>query len=473
MLGLVLGTVALIAWVMSYSIGQLVHDKLSLIRAADAAVLSAAMMQARAFNAHAYLNRAQLAHQVAMAHLVTLASHERFRATQAKQATIQNPPAFLIGMFFGPAYAAAYLSARMGGVDDSLALSRLELSFRKHDALIHDVIDRVRRQLIRDLPHTRNHIFERVLIQNVGASGSAMRGSTLRQLGLSYQVVQDDLIGRVQYLSHQTPVWQSALSNVMKPYGFLHSRNHTKRNQWAINIRCPHKRHELRRRGQTSLSAGGVYESSDSLSFHAIRSNKAIGCYQREYPMGWAMVSAKRTQMAELDTHQNSPMNFSRQSFWKWVRDQSNPGWDIFNGSDNQLAKHWASTSRVRWMTKKVAGYADIASRPDVRIPFGVTIHQSAQSLGTLNAQSKVKVEGRFNFALLDKNDSIRAHSAAESYFERPGSRSDRQHEIPSLFHPYWHARLINASAVAKHPMTTQPFIDKTLRSSHEIDSIQ
>jgi hypothetical protein len=472
-LGLVLGTVAMIAWAISYSVGQLVHDKLSLLRAADAAVLSAAMAQARALNTHAYLNRAQLGHQVAMAHLVTLASHENFRVTQARQVSRQNPPAFLIGMFFGPAYAAAYLSARMGGIDDALALSRLEQAFRKHDDLIHSAIEHVRRQLLRDLPHARNRMFEKILIRNVGASGSAMRGATLKQLGLSYEIRQDDMVGRVHYLSHQSPVWQSALSNVMKPYGYLHARNHTAHNQWAINTHCPHKRHELRRLGHTSLSADGAYEASDSLSFHAIRSNKIIGCYQREYPMGWAVVTAKNTQIAEPDSGQNSSMNFSRQSFWKWVRDQSKADWDIFNGSDNQLGKQWARSSRVRWTMKKVPRYADITDHPDIPIPFEVNIHQSAKSLGMLNAQSKVKIGEKLNFSLLGTNDSIRAHSAAESYFERPGPRNDRQQETPSLFHPYWHARLINAKSVTNRFIPGQSYVSTAIGSEHDHDTMQ
>mgnify|MGYP000291181304 CR=1 FL=1 len=69
-LGLALTSLGILAWVTSYYLSHLVHDKLSLLRATDAAALSAATSHARTLNFHAYLNRAQLAHQLAMLHLL-------------------------------------------------------------------------------------------------------------------------------------------------------------------------------------------------------------------------------------------------------------------------------------------------------------------------------------------------------------------------------------------------------------------
>jgi hypothetical protein len=445
-LGLSLCAVAILGWLLSFNIGQLVHDKLSLLRAADAAILSAATIQARAMNAHAYLNRAQLAHQLAMTHLVTLASQERLRATQARQSTIQNPPAFLIGMFFGPTYASAYLSARAGGLDDTLVLQQLEDAFGKHDALIQDVIARTRQDLLQNLHALRKQVFETVLIHNVGDNGSAMRGTSLQQLGLTYQTEHDELDKSLRELNAQSPEWQSALSGVTKPYGFLRHRNHTKHNYWAVNIRCPHKRHALRRRGHTEISQDGVYEASDSLSFHAIRSNKIIGCYEREYPMGWAVVN-RPGKMTGQNIDSSGSQNFAQQSFWRWVAKQSMPGWDIFNGSDNQLASQWAHMRPIRWSMKQAVGYADLTSQRDKPLYLEVQIQQSANKLGMIHARSRIQTLGRFNVQALNAGDSIQAHVAAETYFERPEHRKDQQFEQPSLFQPYWNARLVRVQS--------------------------
>src|SRR5690606_3128512 len=59
----------------------------------DAADYSGALVQAGALTMLAYINRAQVAHQVAMAHLVALGSPAHFAAMEAQRASLSNPPA--------------------------------------------------------------------------------------------------------------------------------------------------------------------------------------------------------------------------------------------------------------------------------------------------------------------------------------------------------------------------------------------
>jgi hypothetical protein len=73
-LGLLMAAVAAASLVVLYNLGQTVESRARLTHAADAAAYSGALEQARALNALAYVNRTQIAHQVAMAHLVTLAA---------------------------------------------------------------------------------------------------------------------------------------------------------------------------------------------------------------------------------------------------------------------------------------------------------------------------------------------------------------------------------------------------------------
>ena len=219
-LGLILCTVALVAWALSLNLGRLVHNKASLLRATDAAVYSAAVAQARALNLHAYLNRAQLAQQVAMAHLITMASAQRYRATLAQQASRLNPPVALIGMLFGPQYGAAYLSAKTGGTGDQVALAQLSDAFNRHDDVIHHVIERVRAEQFKSLSSYRNQILEDVLVKNVGASGSSMTGATMNELGLEATFMVDDLPGFVSRFSSTDRRWQAMLKRVSKQYGF-------------------------------------------------------------------------------------------------------------------------------------------------------------------------------------------------------------------------------------------------------------
>ncbi|KAG0766153.1 hypothetical protein G6F22_017889 [Rhizopus arrhizus] len=73
-LGMLIVAVAATSLVVLYNLGQTVEGRVRLTHAADAAAYSGALEQARALNAIAYVNRTQIAHQVAMAHLVTLAA---------------------------------------------------------------------------------------------------------------------------------------------------------------------------------------------------------------------------------------------------------------------------------------------------------------------------------------------------------------------------------------------------------------
>ncbi len=450
LLGLVLLGLAGLAWACSYYIGHLVHDKVSLVRATDAAVLSAATVQARHLNLHAYLNRAQLANQLGMIHLVTLASQERFRATQAQQSLAMNPPAFVIGMFFGPSYAASYLAAQAGSVSDSLALQNLESAFQRHDQVIQDTIEQTRRELLRHMITMRNQTLQNVLVRNIGESGSSMRGASLAELGLTLEIVRDELKDGIHYFSTQSPVWDSTFKQVIEPYGYLKPRHLTKQNIWAVNVRCPHKRHTLRRRGQTTVNPNGSFESSDTLSFHAIRSNRMIGCYEREYPMGWAQIDSSAQDQSTFPVYGSNSseqantaagQNFSSQPFWRWVQNQSIPGWNIFNGQNNQLARLWSDAQKIRWQSKAKAGFTDVkVSQPSYR--FDINTSQSFKFLA--QRKNKTGFGGRFNFMDVHPSDMLRAQSSSQTYFVRPDARKDGKEESPNLFHPYWHARLVS-----------------------------
>src|SRR5690606_23197958 len=93
---LALAAVGGMALVALYNVGQTAAARVRLTHAADAAAYSGALAQARALNLLAYINRAQVAHQVAMAHLVTLASWAQLGQAHARQQSIRNPPASLI-----------------------------------------------------------------------------------------------------------------------------------------------------------------------------------------------------------------------------------------------------------------------------------------------------------------------------------------------------------------------------------------
>ena len=445
-LGLILCAVVLIAWVLSLNLGRLVHNKASLLRATDAAVYSAAVAQARALNLHAYLNRAQLAQQVAMAHLITMASAQRYRATLAHQASRFNPPASLIGMLFGPQYAAAYLAAKSGGLGDQVALAQLSEAFHRHDDVIHRVIEQVRGEQIKRLSSHRQNVLKQVLVRNVGASGSSMAGTTLAELGLEASLTVDDLPGFISRFSSAESNWQALLKRVSKQYGFLNDRHHTTRNVWAVNLRCPHKRHELRRKGSTRLGANGAWSVQDHQSFHALRYNRVIGCYQREYPMGWALVNSAPSSRAQPDVLRATDtelQNFAKESFWRWVNQQPSGGWNIFSGGDNHLARRWASASEIRWTTLGMPSFAALTSKHKESIRLAIAVKQQGRLIHMGDVVEEKRFGGRLTVSPTERAHALHAEAAAQTEFAPPQT-SGNTNAAPNLFQPFWHARLID-----------------------------
>lgn len=424
-IGLVILSACLIGLLSSWKLGQLVHDKYSLRRAADASAYSAALAQARALNFQAYLNRAQVAHLVAMKHLVVLASAEKFRATQAIRSARRNPPAMLISGIFGPQYGLAYQAAQAGGATAEPGLKTLQNAFQRHDETVKQFIERARLDQIRHLEQMRQSSLETVLLKNIGQNGSSMKGSTLTELGVSIQTTTDDLGHRMKAFTTQNKDWQSILKKSFEPYKYLSERDFIHRSFWAINIRCPHKQNELRRRGSVTYNANGDWESNDSLSFHAVRFNKFIGCYHREYPMGWALIKTNNKKYNDTDASSHYPENFSNQSFWKWASSNGITNWNIFSGSNNYLAKGWAYMDSIRWHSSGSRHFAALTG--DISKPFkiGIEVQQRASALGIQHGIQGISIK-----------------STAETYYSRPHERFDRLEESPNLFHPYWQARL-------------------------------
>lgn len=416
-LGLILIGIGVVAWSMMLLLGQRVHDMTSLHRAADAATYSAALVQARALNMHAYLNRAQVAHQLGMAHLIAVATAMQYRAKLGQQSQIRNPPASLISAFFGPQYALSYATASMGGMENTRSLQVLRNAYLRHERQIHQVLSLVRQLQSSELAEQRKHAVQRMLVKNIGHSGQAKRGDSLQQLGIKVSILMDESEGLIQKRSGQDSTWLDFLNSLVDQSSFLKERNQTKRNAWMINPRCPFKRHELRRRGRLTLGSDGQWRSEETLSFHALRHNKFIGCYHREYPMGWALLTTHNGDGLIGYTNEAQLPDFSRIAFWRWTRVQGGP-WNIFYGRHNPLAQRFGQSESLKWSSKGLGEYAEI-STSRVSQPVRISIQVSQK---------------------LDSGDSISTISSAQTYFESPKNSQANQ---ASLFEPYWHASLI------------------------------
>lgn len=415
--GMLLVALLGLAWMRYFATGQVLAAKTRLVHGLDAAAYSGALTQARTLNFLSYLNRAQLAHQLAMAHLLTLGSWAHYGGTQAERLAQGNPPAYLIGMLFGADQGRAYLAAStaVGLRMQAGSTGELGRAFAAHESFIHGALRDLSETLVRGLPQARLDAMRAVLAAHYPE----------RSAGELQPVVSADRWPALLRWHVPDVALFSLVRDVARLYPFLEPRNHTARNAWMVEPRCPGMRHELRRRGTTVLDESGRWQAGDTESFHAVRSNQWIGCYYREYAMGWAWMPAQPGQAASADQVEGAPPDFSEQDFWRWVR--SSAGWDLVGGQANPLAESYAMRDRQTWQSRGLAGYPDVTP-----------------AMGDQAASSFV-VELDLTSA---DGQRIRARSAAESLFSRPERRTDSLDEAPNLFHPYWHARLAAPLAV-------------------------
>ncbi|NYT69680.1 hypothetical protein [Pusillimonas noertemannii] len=405
--GMLLAAVASVVLVRYFATGQMVAAKARQLHGLDAAAYSGALVQARALNMLALLNRSQVGHQVAMAHLVTLGTWAFLGGAESRQATTGNPPVYLIAMLFGAGHGSAYAAAKSANGLESLAQTpgKLALAHTEHDRLVHHVLGAVQHDIVNTLPQARYQAMQQVLRRHYHGESSSL------------EVEHDDWPGSIQLHAGGRHL-ASFVRNVAGRYDFLSPRNHTARNPWPVQARCPARRHELRRRGQTQLDQTGVWQSIDTQSFHALRSNRWIGCYFREYAMGWGWIPTAREQRTDSPHVENPPDDFSSQDFWRWVQEATD--WDIFSGDANPLANSRAVAARPHWRSLGLPDYFDVAEGA------------SAAPMGFSLRLRRAGPEGI----------TITTRSAAETFFARPGERADRSFERANLFHPFWQARL-------------------------------
>ncbi|CAM3738966.1 hypothetical protein [Bordetella tumulicola] len=452
-LALMLMAVAGIAWIALYNVGQTASARVRLTHVADAVAYSGALAQARSLNLLSYINRAQVAHQVAMAHLVTLGSWAQFGQTQSQQHTRHNPQVALIGKLFGSDLGAAYARASA----TSGALPELADAFQQHDHVVHQILQQASASVVSSLVAFRRQAMWQVLRANYpefdragfDAHDTVDQGETSSHGPFRLSMFSDGYSGYLrQHQDREDGHLRGMAQGAAGRYDFLRPRDLTRRNAWTVQAECPTRRHELRRRGETWLDTQGRWAAEDTLSYHALRSNRWIGCHYREYAMGWGQ-NGHRTP-GDAKATPTPPHEFSQQDFWRWVHE--NTSWDLFSGRSNSLANAYGSVDVQRWPSRGLPAYHEIdKSAVNHALRFAIQVRQSATSMSTTDAASNVAAPvGRYTYLGLRAGQAITVGSAAETYFARPHSRVDGRHELASLFRPYWQARL--SSAQPRHP---------------------
>lgn len=441
--------VAVLAWQHRASLSQLILAQASLDQATSAAALGAAQWHARVMNAHAMLNRTEMAHQVAMAHLMTLASAWRMREVLAKSANIRNPPPTLIGSFFGAGHADAYRSARQGF--DAKAMKDLQQAFERHDKLLKSRLAQARQNLLHQLSHRTKLIVKEVLRRNLASNLSV-------ELDLNVDVIDaGGLPARVVPIQDSYR-WQAWMDAVIDRHEYLDSRADRATAASPYYPQCLWFKHVLARRGFTTISVDGHWYAEDSLGFHKVLPLIKF-CYYREYPMGYAdfKASTPHESKSPRPTYEHPaddperpmipvPENFKEISVREFVTKFGGGILSLLYPDGNGISRALGLADRVTWT--RTARPVPYELRYGQATPV-VTVRVRLPRAILRDSRTRVRFAqpGMLDAQRDDWPGQLRSSASAKVEYDRFDGKPQADTERFRLLQPFWVARQVPVPA--------------------------
>ena len=395
------------AMIVVYSTGRLVNDKMKLLNAADAAAFSAAQLQARSLNYQAYLNRAIVANEVAIAQLVSLRSWSAYM-----NRTISN--ASRVGSFVPP-LAPALQALERGWTAVNQIVGRvappLETGISRWNVDVLSTAQAIAHQ--QAPPAAADLVAQAAQASDIRAEvNDATRLLQVRNASVwqhrfttRYQRGSGDLLRFAQLLGDARDGFSARRSHDLLPDGLPL---------------------QVSRRGGTDLLGEYTWRAVDTLSAHV---NLVIT--EQEIPLGWGAAEERRLVVRQRGDHGGSLRRNPRASR---LALRSNVPEQGYRGLPEirDVVTPQRQDDRTLTYAVSLSTPADRLETLDrILVPGGI------QSLdGTVHSAAPVLSAG-----------ALHALSSAEVYFRRPVERRDGRREFASLFNPYWQARLVETSA--------------------------
>lgn len=397
-----------------FSVGQVVNDKIRLVNAADAAAFSAAQWQARSLNYQAYLNRAIVANEVAIAQLVSLRSWSRYM-----DRTISN--ASHVGSYIPP-LAATLQSLEHGwdAIDQAIArvapfeavLSRWNVDVLANaQAIAHQQAPVAAAELVAQvaaLQEPRAEVYEATrMLQVRNAAQWQHRFTVPLQRG------GGDLRRYAQLLMDARDGFSARRNADLAPEG---------------------SPLQVSRRGGTDLIGEYAWRGLDTLSAHV-----DLGVVAQEIPLGWGAAEQRRLPVLQQGIHGNSLRRNPRAS---------------------RLARRELIPAQSYQGLPEIRDVGQPARQDERRLGYSVALRLPQPQVDTadrlLVPQGLWGVAGEpARFQTGFSASALHSLGSAEIYFRRPQRRADGRREFASLFSPYWQARL-----------STTPDLDRQLTAS-------
>lgn len=440
-LGLVLLLVLCVGAILLFNTGQIVHKKVQLTNTADAAAYSVAVQQARAWNFAAYMNRARIANEVAIAQTISIYSWLNQLNTSSEN---------LATLFLS-------LSAIVAIAPVTMPLYRI---FSAADRVLGQIRN-VYRQFAAGLVQFLD------LMNEVYAASAAVV--------INYVAGAEAMIVATQVVEKNLPKARVSAPSL----AYLLIQLAKGKNEFLAY-------HELPRRGQSEAFnryRNVVMQSRDGFSWN--RTDRiGIGPVHFSVYGGTDMVEYDR--WAALDTMQlevdlpwpdddiDVPVGWGgAQAVTSYKGQKFLPGFNNGKGWRSPFDKKrygiYGGMDGSDWVTKQAArdpnvdgnkqgayftDYEGLRAYHDVK-PGNVMGSENGPTytveVQTDTAAARTSTEvgiGAGRMELREKADTMAAVASAQVYFNRPAGvalfqRGDDKLEHGSLFSPYWQARLV------------------------------
>jgi hypothetical protein len=401
------------AFIMVFNSGQVVNDKIKLANAADAAAYSAALWEARSLNYQAYLNRAIVANEVATAQLVSLRSWSQYvgrLATNADHVTRYVPP------LAAPMRALAQgWQAVNAGVQQALPAFESALSGWNSHALA----------AAQAVAHQQALLAADDLVREVSTANeprAQVSGATRILQVRNGEIWQHRFTQRSQRGSNDLARFARLLMDSRD--GFTRSR----RNDLPITLPLL----SIPRRGGTDLLGEYSWRGVDTLSIHLDLPFNHV-----ETPVGWGAAEQRRRAVTQRGDHGDSLRRNPRASRRATAEIRVAQGYQGIPEIRDVVNVGRAGPRTLTYSVALTMPASVVPTADRLFMPAGLaTFEGSAESVQPQLAAG-----------------ALHAIGSAEIYFQRPNARADGREEYPSLFSPYWQARL-TATTAAERQLT-------------------
>jgi len=392
--------VAALWWVLET--GEAVAEKQRLRNTADAAALSAAAWQARVLNFDAYMNRAIVANEAAIAQSISLRGWSAYVNHLLPRASLVTAPvpylgATLVALQRGWSLVDRALQPALEGAEGAASFLSHDLATAQR--LMHASVPVLVPLIVHDIVKSNDPRYE------VTVGGNWVLGQSTRQWG--------------EFASFYGGSWRWRQRDVVQRSmdGFSHERD------WTLSLLPGLPFARLEKRAGTEMIGFDTWRALETLSLHQ-RRYVFFGRMRETVPIAWA-ATENGARALQRGVHGGA---FS-----------INPRAARLAERQRRAAKTYLGLPSL-WDLS--ASQRAFFSPPVITVRIALRDADRRGARSALEADAVPRLDGTYIALGSTSSRPMIAEASATTTFSRPAPRADGASEAPSLYNPYWRPRL-------------------------------